>query len=124
MADHPNAAKYRAGAKAMDEGRFEEVMDFVADDVTWWMIGVAEPLKGKQALMDSMGGLAEYDIKGELHDVVANDEHLIALVNATATKDGRTLNYRTAEIHHIKDGRITERWAFSDDTDAITKFFA
>ena len=125
MADHPNAAKYRAGAKAMDEGRFEETADFVADDVTWWMIGEAEPLRGKQALMESMGQMAEYEMKVDLHDVVANDEHLIALVNVTATtKDGRTLNYRTAEIHHVKDGKISERWAFSDDTEAITKFFA
>jgi len=44
-------------------------------------------------------------------------------VNATATKDGQTFKYRTAEIHHIKDGKITERWAFSDDTDRINKFF-
>ena len=109
----------------MDEGRFEEVMDDVSDDVTWWMIGSDEPLKGKQALIDSMGGgMSEYDIKVDLHDVVANDEHVIALVNATATRDGKTFKYRTAEIHHVKDGKITERWAFSDDTDAINKFFA
>ena len=124
MEDHPNAARYRAGAKAMDEGKFEEVMDGVADDVVWWMIGSDEPLRGKEALMQSMGGMSDYDVQVDLHDVVANDEHLIALVTATATKDGRTITYRTAEIHHVKDGKITERWAFSDDTDAINKFFA
>ena len=60
----------------------------------------------------------------KVHDVVANDEHVIALVEATATRDGKTLNYRTAEIMHIRDGKITERWAFSDDTAAIVEFFA
>ena len=123
MEDHPNAARYRAAAKAMDEGRFDEVMDGVADDITWWEIGSDQPLKGKQALMESMGGMTEYDIKADLHDVVANDEHVIALMNVTATKDGKSFQYRTAEIHHVKDGKITERWAFSDDTDAINKFF-
>ena len=124
MEDHPNAARYRAAAQAMDEGRFDEVMDGVADDVVWWEIGSDQPLKGKQALMDSMGAMSEYDIKTDLHDVVANDEHVIALMNVTATKDGKPFKYRTAEIHHVKDGKITERWAFSDDTDAINKFFA
>ena len=124
MEDHPNAARYRAAAQAMEEGRFEEVMDGVSDDIIWWQIGSDQPLKGKQALMDSMGVMSDYGIKAELHDVVGNDEHVIALVNATATKDGKTFKYRTAEIHHVKDGKITERWAFSDDTDAINKFFA
>ena len=124
MADHPNAANYRAAAKAMEEGRLEQAIDQVADDVTWWMIGAAEPLRGKEALMESMGGMAEYQIQAELHDVISNDEHLIALVNATATKNGQTFHYRTAEIHHVEDGKITERWAFSDDTEAINRFFA
>ena len=64
-------------------------------------------------------------ITTEVHDVIANDEHVIALVEAHATRaDGRTLDYRTAEIAHIRDGKITERWAFSDDTKRITDFFA
>jgi hypothetical protein len=25
---------------------------------------------------------------------------------------------------HVKDGKVTERWAFSDDTAAIEKFFS
>jgi len=48
----------------------------------------------------------------------------IALGTATATRDGKTLSYRTAEIFHIRDGRAVERWAFSDDTAAIVAFFA
>ena len=124
MADHPMAAKYREGTKAMEEGRFQEAADMMSDDIVWWQIGSAEPLRGKQALMESMGNIADYDLKVDLHDVVANDEHIVALVTATATKDGKSLTYKTAEIHHHKDGKITERWAFSDDTDAINKFFA
>lgn len=36
----------------------------------------------------------------------------------------QSFSYRTAEIHHIRDGRITHRWALSHDTERITKFFA
>ena len=73
---------------------------------------------------DRMGGAVDYEITGTLHDVIANDDHTIALVDATATRGGKTLTYRTAEIYHIRDGKVAERWAFSDDTAAITAFFA
>jgi hypothetical protein len=60
----------------------------------------------------------------DTHDVVANDEHCIQLVTATATMGDQQLVYRTAEIYHMRDGRVTERWAFSDDTERINAFFA
>ena len=44
-------------------------------------------------------------------------------LEATATR-GRTFTYRTVEIYDIRDGKIAERWAFSDDTAAIVEFFA
>ena len=68
--------------------------------------------------------MGDMTIKYELHDVVANDDHAIALGTATATRNGKTLEYRTAEIFHIRDGKAVERWAFSDDTAAIVAFFA
>jgi hypothetical protein len=57
--------------------------------------------------------------------VVANDDHLIALLGVTARKGDETFEYRTAEIMHVNaDGQVTQRWAFSDDTDAIVAFFS
>ena len=48
-----------------------------------------------------------------------------AMRPATAlSPDGQTLDYRTTEIVHVRDGKVTERWAFSDDTQKIIDFFA
>ena len=66
----------------------------------------------------------DYTIVATTHDILANDDHAILLADATATRGGRTLVYHVAEIYHIRDGRISERWAFSDDTEAIARFFA
>jgi ketosteroid isomerase-like protein len=56
--------------------------------------------------------------------MLANDEHGVSLVTATATKpSGESLTYKVAEIYHVKDGKVTARWAFSDDTEAINRFF-
>jgi uncharacterized protein len=123
--EHPNAARYREGMEAFDRGDMQALSDFVADDVVWHQIG-AETLHGKQAMAESMPGAeVDWQIKTDIHDILATDEHVVALVEATGTRgDGRTLKYRTAEIMHIRDGKLTERWAFSDDTQRIADFFA
>jgi ketosteroid isomerase-like protein len=124
-ADHPNATLFRQVLEEFNRGETQAFADLIADDVVWHQIG-ADTLQGKQAMADAMpGGDVDWTITADVHDVVANDEHAIALVNATATRgDGRSLEYRTAEIVHMRDGKITERWAFSDDTQKITDFFA
>jgi len=63
-------------------------------------------------------------LDSKMHDVVANDDHTIALMENTVTRGDKSLTYRTAEIMHIRDGKVTARWAFSDDTDRINKFFS
>jgi uncharacterized protein len=107
---------------SMDMARLDAL---IADDVIWHEIGSSEPRKGKEALRAvAPGSGVGYEITGRLHDIVASDDHAIALIEATATRDGRSLTYRTAEIYHIRDGKVVERWAFSDDTAAISAFFA
>jgi len=70
------------------------------------------------------GGSTDYTITAELHDVTASDDHVVALVRAHATKGDQTFDYNTAEIFHLRDGKVSERWAFSDDTAAIVEFFS
>ncbi len=96
---------------------------YLADDVVWHEIGRAEPRRGIAELA-AAAGAADYEIDWETHDILGNDDHVVVLGTATATRGDRTLTYRTAEIQHVKDGKITERWAFSDDTAAIIDFFA
>lgn len=132
MAEHPNVALVRRAMQAMTEtdmSKAEQEMAivdaFMADDIVWHEIGRAEPRRGKAELQAAMmEGARDYTIAFEVHDVIANDEHSVALGTATATRGGKTLVYRTAEIFHIRDGKAVERWAFSDDTAAITAFFA
>ena len=125
MADHPNAAIVRAASEEIERsGDMLSMMHLLADDVVWHEIGRDEPIRGKQALMERFTGMPEgASITTETHDIVANDEHCIQLVTATATMGDQSLVYRTAEIYHMRDGKITERWAFSDDTERINAFF-
>jgi ketosteroid isomerase-like protein len=132
MAEHPNAAFVRRAMQAMNETDMSKAQEemalvdaFMADDIVWHEIGRAEPRRGKDELRAAMmDGSRDWTITYALHDVVANDDHAIALGTATAVRGGGTLTYRTAEIFHIRDGKAVERWAFSDDTAAIVAFFA
>ena len=125
MEDHPNAVLVRRSLEALNSGDMESMVALLDDDVEWYEIGRAEPIRGKAALAQRIGsGLSDTQFSGVIHDVVANDDHTIALVETTATRGGRSLTYRTAEITHVRDGKVTARWAFSDDTAAINEFFA
>ncbi|MFI5260918.1 MAG: nuclear transport factor 2 family protein [Candidatus Limnocylindrales bacterium] len=125
MTQAENAAVARRLQDAFAQGDMGQLDALIADDVIWHEIGRAEPRRGKAALREGgPGGSADYEITGTLHDLLASDDHAIAMVEATATRGGRTLTYRTVEIYHIRDGKVIERWAFSDDTAAITAFFA
>ena len=132
MAEHPNVALVRRAMQAMNELDMSKaqqemaVVDaFMADDIVWHEIGRAEPRRGKDELRAAMmDGASDWTITYALHDVIANDDHAIALGIASAARGGKTFTYRTAEIFHIRDGKAVERWAFSDDTAAIVAFFA
>jgi uncharacterized protein len=123
MADHPNVAAVRELMEAFTSRDVEAIRARLADDVKWHMIG-GETVEGLDDLASTMSGMDEqFSIETGVHDVVGNDEHVIALVNATARAGNQEFTYRTAEIMHVKDGIVTERWAFSDDTEAINRFF-
>jgi ketosteroid isomerase-like protein len=132
MAEHPNVAIVRRALRAMTEQDMSKAQEeaavvdsFMADDIVWHEIGRAEPRRGKDELRAAMmGGTQDYSIAYEIHDVLANDDHAVALGTATATRGEATLTYMTTEIFHMRDGKATERWAFSDDTAAIVAFFA
>ena len=125
MSERPSATRYRQLVAAMNAGEFAGLGDNFADDVVWWEIGASEPVRGRGAVVERLSFVSEFDVSIDLHDVTTSNDHLIALLRVTATRGDGTFTYRTAEIQHFNDaGEITERWSFSDDTQAIVDFFS
>jgi ketosteroid isomerase-like protein len=125
MAEHPNVTVYRGVHERLQRGDFEAMFEALDDEVVWHQIG-AETLHGKEAVRENMSAMEEFGADAfdiVVHDVVGNDEHVVGLVEATINVADRSFTYRTAEIAHMKDGKVTERWAFSDDTQRIIEFF-
>ena len=123
MDEHPNVTLARRISEEMKRDGPAAAAKYLAEDVVWHEIGRAEPRRGVAELAAS-AQTVDYEIDYEIHDIVGGPDHVIALMEATGKRGGRTLDYRVAEIYHFKDGKISERWAFSDDTAAIAAFFA
>jgi ketosteroid isomerase-like protein len=60
----------------------------------------------------------------DLHDVLANEAHAVALVNWSAERGGRRLTGREVAVYHVRDGRVTEAWFHPDDAATVEAFWA
>jgi ketosteroid isomerase-like protein len=60
----------------------------------------------------------------DVHDLVANDDHAVALFASRAERDGRTYANRNVLVIHIRNGKFTETWLMSEDQYAADEFLS
>jgi ketosteroid isomerase-like protein len=81
--------------------------------------GKAEVRKALAAI----GALSGGTFKLQLLDVTSSSIHAIALVRATAQRQGKVLDSRQAHVFEIVDGRIVSIWNYAYDRYAIDAFW-
>ncbi len=124
--EHPNAELYRRLTAAFQSGDVDTVKAALAPGLRWHEAGNPEVM-GREAVLQQMSGaIKRIDGNIAVHDVLANDEHVIALINVALRKpDGSEVAYPAIEVAHMSDGLITERWSFMDSSPAdVNAFFA
>ena len=117
MDEHPNAALIRRMYEALSKGDFVSVRTEVfSEDMVWHLPG-RHPMSGDHVGRDAVLTAMRYfdGIQLELHDVVANDQHAVALLRAKGERRGKRYDALEIDVFHIKDGKITEFWSFSED---------
>ena len=127
MPDHPNAQVYRRFLQAFMDSDWDAVEQVVAPSVVWHEAGNPEPLRGRDALLDRLRSLdpGDFDNSATIHDVVANDDHVVAMVRAAIRHGDRQISYPAVEVAHVRDGMVTERWAMMDAVpDDVDEFFS
>lgn len=115
MTDHPNAAMIRWALDTIRAGDAEAVKAIWADDIEWHQIGLREPIRTKDELFTH---LAQEDSAGHewrTHDVIGNEEHVVALTTDTVTIGGQMHEFRVARVYHVRDGKVVARWELYDD---------
>jgi ketosteroid isomerase-like protein len=126
---HPNEEVIRRGFEAFSSGDMQALNELFADDIVWHAPGrnqLSGDHKGKEAVFETFRKLFELTggtFKVELHDILANDEHVIVLARATAEREGRTLDDNGVQVFHLKDGKVTEQWLHPGDVYADDEFF-
>ena len=130
MTEHPNVELTRQGYEAFAKGDMATLSGLMADDVTWHVEG-AGPLsgtyRGREDVFGFFGRLAEETggtFSLDVHDVLANDQHVVALCTLSASRGGKSIEVPVANVSHMRDGKITEFWAATTDPQASIDFWA
>lgn len=130
MSDHPNLEAARTGYAAFAAGDMETVGPLLADDVVWH-VGGDNPLSGdytgREAVLGFFGRLMQETggtFSNEIHDMLANDEHGVALVETSATRNGNSIEDRAVQVFHMRNGQITEFWNLATDQAAWDEFYS
>ena len=103
--------------------------DLFAQDIVWHAAGRLPPAgdyRGREAVFGFLGTLRE--LAGgslphfDLHAVLADDEHGVALVIGTISRDGRSQTWNGAHVFHLRDGKVAEFWDANTDQYAYDEF--
>jgi ketosteroid isomerase-like protein len=130
MSEHPNATVVRRGYEAFANYDLEGIRDLFTDDAVFH-IGGRSPLAGTYSGKDAvLGFLADLTsrsggtFKAEVHDVLANDEHAVALTHETGEREGRSLDDNLVAVYHLREGKVAEGWFHPGDAYAGDEFWA
>jgi ketosteroid isomerase-like protein len=130
MAGNPNLEKAKAGYEAFAEGDMAALNELMADDIVWHFPGdnpLSGDYKGKEEVFGMFAQLAQETggtFRNEIHDLLANDDHAVALVNMYAERGGRTLEANSVHVSHWKDGKLAEFWSMQEDQGAVDAFYS
>ncbi len=114
---HPNEELLRKGYEAFSRGDMNTLRDEVfAGDVTFHIPGknqLAGNHVGKENVFNFLGKVMELSggsFRIELHDLLASDEHAVALTNGTGQRGSKTANYHSVHVWDVRGGKISELW--------------
>jgi ketosteroid isomerase-like protein len=130
MADEPNLDLMRRGYAAYTSGDMDTINELFADDVVWHVAGrspISGDYVGKEQVFGFFGRLQELSqgtSQVEVHDLLADAEHGVAIVTESATRDGRSFEGRTVHVLHLTDGKVTEFWDAHIDQSSADEFWS
>jgi uncharacterized protein len=106
--------------------RFEALFDA---DIVWHLPGhnhLSGDYRGIDAVLDAFGKTFQETngtFKVEIHDILANDTHAVALASNSGERDGKHLSDRYTHVAHIEGGRLKESRIFAENQDKVGEFW-
>ena len=106
---------------AVSAGDMDAIGSSLSDDVVFHIPGrnvTSGEQRGKEAVLAMFRTMRERAggaMQVEIHDLLASDEHVVALVKRSIAG----LDTQAAVIYHLRDGKIAEVWSHEGDQYAI-----
>ena len=129
MADHPNVVLLKQGYEAFAKKDMPALATLLSPDVVWHWTGqgpLAGTHLGRDAVFGVFGKMAMLcpDFRNNVRDIVANDQHAVALTQATGTRPGKKLDLRNVMTFSIQNGKVSEFWLYTEDQRAEEEFWS
>jgi ketosteroid isomerase-like protein len=130
VADHPNLATFRFIHAAFTTGDMNTLAAFFDEDVVWHTPGqhpLAGTHEGRAATFASFAEEFErssgtYSV--DVHDVLANEEHIVALLHATADREGKRLDQSYVIVFDMREGKVHAAWEVWKDQPSVDEFWS
>lgn len=125
MAEHANVDRIKDGYAAFAKGDFAVLNELFAEDLLWHEPGrsqLAGDYRGRDAVYGLFGRLMEItegSFQLDVQAVFADDERGVALVVASASRGGRSVESTDAHIFRLRDGQVVEFWNATTNTYAF-----
>lgn len=123
--------RLREGYDAFGRGDLEALRRLFAPDIVWHVVG-NNPLSGDYRGIDAVfeffgkvftetGGT----FKNDVHDVLANDSHGVAMVRQSGERSGNKLDTNAVHVVHYNDqGQIVESWILPEKATESDAFWS
>jgi ketosteroid isomerase-like protein len=130
MTTHPHAQLAERAYKAFAAGDMQTLDELMTEDLVWHIAGtsaISGTYEGKPAVFGFLQQLAERTggtFSLDVHDIIADDAHAVALLHAYGERNGRQLDDEEVHVMHITDGAVTSFWSYAWDQEARNAFWA
>lgn len=128
---HTSVDIVRDGYAAFARGDMDALQNrFFAPDITWHYAGKSQ-LGGRYQGIEQVlrwlcrsYELCEGTLTIELHEVVGNDTHVVALAIMRAKRNGRQLHDQSVQAFHLADGKAIEVWTLPGNQYSSDEFWS
>lgn len=130
MGSTENIELVRRGYEAFNAGDMATLGELFAEDAVWHAAGngaMSGTKQGRDAVLAYFGELgagSEGSFQTEVQDIVGGENHTVAIQQARATSNGKTLEMGTVIAFVVRDGKIAEGREYSEDTAKWDDFWA
>lgn len=123
-----NADVIRQWAKAISQKDMNAAANLLTDDAKFHIGGrnsVAGDYQGKDDIVNRFLPALDkaYErIDVDLHDLLASDDHVVAIFNRTVQRGGDSREQRAVGVYHVRDGKLAEGWILEADQQGVDEF--